>query len=313
MRAVVALILAIAMVASPAFADQASLESGSVLEAAERLRPGEFLWAPAVAPEGPVMLVVSLATQRAVLYRNGVPIAISTVSTGRRGHVTPTGVFTVLQRNVQHFSSIYNNAPMPYMQRLTWGGVALHGGHLPGYPASHGCIRLPQEFARLLYGETRLGMTVIVTNEVAVPRIAPADRLIESSATPGGMSWRPERARSGPVSIVISQRDEQLVVLRNGIRIGTAPARIDGQITQTSVYMLQSSSTGQRSWLRVALPGQALGPGADLTGRIHVGDDFRRLVTPILEPGTSVVITQDSLRQARAMRPVTVIEDDRAH
>lgn len=312
MRVIVGLILLMAATC-PVFAGQPSLETGSVLEAAQGLRPGEFLWAPAVAPEGPVMLVVSLATQRAVLYRNGVPIAISTVSTGRRGHVTPTGVFTVLQRNVQHFSSIYNNAPMPYMQRLTWGGVALHGGHLPGYPASHGCIRLPQEFARLLYGETRLGMTVIVTNEVAVPRIAPADQLLEGSAAEGSMSWRPERARSGPVSIVISQRDEQLVVLRNGIRIGSAPARIDGQIMQTSVYLLQDNAAGQRSWLRVALPGQAPGAGADLTGRIHVGDDFRRLVTPILEPGTSLVITQDSLRQARAMRPVTVIEDDRAH
>lgn len=306
---------AIAVVALAAILGQAhlsaqpSLQSGSVLQAAERLKAGEFLWAPAVAPQGPVMLVVSLATQRAVLYRNGVPIAISTVSTGRPGHRTPTGVFTVLQRHVEHYSSLYNNAPMPYMQRLTWGGVALHGGHLPGYPASHGCIRLPHEFARLLYGETRLGMTVVVTSDAAVPRIAPADQPISDLAGRDGMSWRPERARTGPVSIVISGRDQRLVVLRNGVQIGAAPARIDGPVSRTSVYMLQAIEGDRRNWLRVSLPGQGQGAGGDeLTGRIHVGDDFRRLVTPILEPGATVVITQDSLRRGSAQRPVTVIE-----
>lgn len=308
MKRSLAILLALAIFSPASAAAQPSLGSGSVLEAAERLRPGEFLWAPAVAPEGPVMLIVSLATQRAILYRNGVPIAISTVSTGRPGHRTPSGVFTVLQRHVEHYSSLYNNAPMPYMQRLTWGGVALHGGHLPGYPASHGCIRLPHEFARLLYGVTRLGMTVVVTSEAGVPRIAPADRPIADEAgVRQGMSWRPERAPSGPVSIVISGRDQRLIVLRNGIQIGTAPVRIDGTIATTSVHMLQSVADNQRRWLRVALPGQGPG-GEDLSGRIHVGDDFRRLVTPVLEPGTTVVVTQDSLRRSGAARPVAVIE-----
>jgi hypothetical protein len=296
----------IALGSAPAAA-QPLLESGSVLEAAARLRPGEFLWAPGVAPQGPVMLIVSLVTQRAVLYRNGIPIAISTVSTGRPGHRTPTGVFTVLQRHVEHYSSLYNNAPMPYMQRLTWGGVALHGGHLPGYPASHGCIRLPHEFARLMYGVTSLGMTVIVTAEAASPGAGrPADR---GHRRRGSMIWRPERSRSVPVSIVISARDQRLVVLRNGIQIGAAPARIVGQIARTSVYILQSVANDQRSWLRVALPGQTSG-GEDLTGRIHVSDEVRRLVTPILEPGTTVVITQDSLQRSSASRPVTLIQGD---
>src|SRR5688500_3360987 len=142
---------------APLPASGPTLESGSVTAAAERLKPGEFLWAPEVAPAGPVLPVVSLATQRAVIYRNGLPIGISTVSTGRPGYRTPTGVFTVLQRRVEHYSSLYDDAPMPYMQRLTWGGVALHGGNLPGYPASHGCIRLPQAFARLLYDVSHMG------------------------------------------------------------------------------------------------------------------------------------------------------------
>lgn len=95
-----------AIAAGQAGLAEPSLQSGGVIEAAERLKPGEFVWAPEVAPRGPVLLVVSLATQRAVIYRNGVPIGISTVSTGRPGYRTPTGVFTVLQRRIEHYSSL---------------------------------------------------------------------------------------------------------------------------------------------------------------------------------------------------------------
>jgi lipoprotein-anchoring transpeptidase ErfK/SrfK len=133
------LLWAALLVAIPVLAAaEPTLESGTVMEVAARLKAGEYMWAPDVAPEGAVLLVVSLARQRAVLYRNGLPIAISTVSSGRPGHATPTGIFTVLQRRVEHYSNLYNNAPMPYMQRLTWDGIAMHAGKLPGYPASHG-------------------------------------------------------------------------------------------------------------------------------------------------------------------------------
>jgi hypothetical protein len=291
---------------------QPSLDAGAVAEAAGRLKAGEFLWAPEVAPEGPVLLVVSLATQRAVIYRNGIPIGISTVSTGRPGHRTPAGVFTVLQRRVEHYSSLYNNAPMPYMQRLTWGGVALHGGHLPGYPASHGCIRLPHEFARLLYGVTRLGMTVIVTESAAVPHIAPEASLLgaPSAASPmdAGVSWHPELSRSGPVSIVISAADRRLVVLRNGVVIGSAPVIIDGSITRMSAFVMREAQGAEQGWLRIDLPGQNAEAQPDLRGRIHVAETFRRSVQTILQPGTTVVVTGDSLRSGRGQRPVTVVE-----
>ena len=292
---------------------QPSLESGSVMAAAERLKPGEFLWAPEVAPQGPVLLVVSLATQRAVIYRNGVPIGITTVSTGRPGYRTPTGVFTVLQRHVEHYSSLYDNAPMPYMQRLTWGGVALHGGNLPGYPASHGCIRLPHEFARLLYGVTRLGMTVVVTHEAAVPRVAPAQALLHGRPLRGAeearSTWRPEAAPSGPVSIVISAADRRVIVLRNGAVIGTAPVTIDGEIDRTSAFVLQDDSTRGRTWLRVPLPGQtAASAGPQLRGRIQVEDRFREAVEAVLKPGTTVLVTPDSLQAGGTGRSVTVVE-----
>ena len=308
------LVLLAAALTQASLSAQPSLESGSVMAAAERLKAGEFLWAPDVAPEGPALLVVSLATQRAVIYRNGVPIGISTVSTGRPGYRTPTGVFTVLQRHVEHYSNLYNNAPMPYMQRLTWGGVALHGGNLPGYPASHGCIRLPHEFARLLYGVTRLGMTVVITDQAVVPRVAPVEALLRGSSVPAtsepAVSWHPELSRSGPVSIVISATDRRLVVLRNGIVIGRAAVTIDGTITRTSAYVLRSASGSAQSWLLIGLPGQEVDSRSELRGRIHVPEGFRLSVESILQPGSTVVVTEDSLGSNGAGRQMTVVEGE---
>jgi hypothetical protein len=90
----------------------------------EQLAPGDYLWFPEAAPAGPLLLVVSLPQQRAYLYRNGLRIAVSTVSTGRPGYETPPGVFTILQKHREHFSNLYDDAPMPFMQRLTWSGGA---------------------------------------------------------------------------------------------------------------------------------------------------------------------------------------------
>jgi len=294
---------------------QPSLRSGGVADVAQRLRPGEFLWAPQVAPQGPLLLVVSLATQRAVLYRNGIPIGISTVSSGRPGYSTPTGVFTILERHADHRSNLYNNAPMPYMQRLTWGGVALHGGDLPGYPASHGCVRLPIEFARLLFGITHTGMTVVVTGQVVVPRIAPAEVLLGPKKSTSGSqqrsSWTPQASPSGPVSIVVSTADRRAVVLRNGRVIGTSPVEIDGRLERTSAFMLQAVGTEPR-WLRITLPGQKSSdpqPAGELRGRVHVPEEFRRSVESVLQPGTTVVVTPDPLG-TRERPEVTILEDD---
>lgn len=115
---------------------------------ANTLRPGEFFWEPELAPRGPVVVVVNLSDQTLSAYRNGLRIGYSSISSGTKGRSTPPDVFTILEKQVTHFSNKYNNAPMSHMQRLTWHGIALHGGDLPGYPGSHGCIRLPHEFVR---------------------------------------------------------------------------------------------------------------------------------------------------------------------
>src|SRR5438046_10001658 len=125
-----------------------------------QLRPNEYTWHSQTSPQGPVLVVISLPEQQAYVYRNGVLIGRTTISSGRVGHRTPTGVFTVLEKQRKHYSNIYKGAAMPYMERLTWSGIALHGGQLPGYPDSHGCVRLPKEFSELLFVVTRDGTTV---------------------------------------------------------------------------------------------------------------------------------------------------------
>lgn len=137
----------------------------SVLERAAALDTGQYVWEPEAAPDGPLSLVINLTQQRMLVYRGGVPIAASTISSGSEGRETPTGVFGILQKEVTHRSGTYDNAPMPFMQRITEKGVAMHGGNLPGYSASHGCIRLPLAFARLLYGVTDVGTPVTIIDE----------------------------------------------------------------------------------------------------------------------------------------------------
>ena len=132
------------------------------------LGPGQYVWDTESAPSGPLFLTIDLTAQRVMVYRDGVLIGASTISTGSEGRETPTGVFTILEKQVMHRSITYDNAPMPYMQRLTSKGVAMHAGDLPGFAASHGCIRLPKEFAKLLYGATEIGTPVMITDQAQI-------------------------------------------------------------------------------------------------------------------------------------------------
>ncbi len=109
-----------------------------------------------------VLIVISIPSQKLFVFKDGTEWGSTTVSTGRPGHGTPAGTFSILQKKVRHRSTIYSGAPMPYMQRLTWGGIALHAGRVTGRPASHGCIRLPWDFARKLYGLTNPAATSVL-------------------------------------------------------------------------------------------------------------------------------------------------------
>ncbi len=133
-----------------------------------------------------LQVVVSKNEQTLSLYQDGNVIATSRVSTGKSGHETPSGIFSILDKRKYHESNIYSAAPMPFMQRLTWSGIALHEGHVPNYPASHGCIRLPAKFAKSLYGMTGRGVHVIVSSkDVALRRIDHPALLQPKSADEG--------------------------------------------------------------------------------------------------------------------------------
>jgi hypothetical protein len=260
------------------------------------------------------MLLVNLATQRAVLFRNGVPIAASTVSTGRPGYETPTGVFTILEKKVEHYSRTYDNAPMPYMERLTWKGVALHAGHLPGRPASHGCIRMPAGFAKLLYGVTRLGMTVVITDRAVTPRVAPTPAIVIQSPAvpgpPGEIVWQPEKSSEGPVSVVVSAADGKAVVLRNGVIIGASPIRIAGAVSGTWAYALRGIDAEGQHWIRLDLsPGVADDEAVPVQEwqRFSAPEAFKKAVAGIVRPGMTIIVTADSLQPSTSD---TVLESD---
>ncbi|HEX7872184.1 MAG TPA: L,D-transpeptidase family protein [Sphingobium sp.] len=146
--------------------------AAQALVEARALKVGQFLWdAEAENPVGDLSITISIAQQRIYVYRGGRLIGMSTVSTGTRGHATPLGDFTILQKRQWHRSNLYSNAPMPYMQRLTWTGIAIHAGHLPGYPASHGCIRLPTAFAKQLFAITSMGVPVTIVGAKREPLV----------------------------------------------------------------------------------------------------------------------------------------------
>ena len=300
------------------------------------LKPGEFVWNPGVAPDGPIVVVVSLTEQRSYVYRNGVEIGYTTVSTGKPGHETPTGIFTILQKDKNHHSSKYNNAPMPYQQRLTWDGVALHAGGLPGYPESHGCVHLPSKFAEELFGASHMGMTVVVVDN----RTAPADVVHPAALAPVDAStgaaeiqarlqagekwrWQPERAPEGPVSIMISAADQRAIVLRNGVEIGRSRValRDPGKPLGTHAFIVKAGEgTGEsvvlrgaaaRNWLAVSMPGYDATTDNSLPsvvgGRIHLPQDFAAQVYPLLTPGTTLLLTDAPVLEENSGKQMTVM------
>ncbi|CAN7260280.1 L,D-transpeptidase [Pseudoxanthomonas sp. LjRoot143] len=304
------------------------------------LKPGDYLWYPQIAPEGPVVLVVSLDEQRAYVYRNGIAIGVSTISSGKAGKDTPTGVFTILQKNKDHRSNLYNNAPMPYMQRLTWDGIALHGGHLPGYPASHGCVRLPQAFAEKLFGITRFGDSVVVANAKASPAslVHPA---VLAPVTAGGQAahpdlstyevyWNEAASPEGPVSILVSLYDQRVSVLRNGVLIGAAPLQMvrDFALNGTVLLVMTTEMEDipslldpqqkEHRWVAHRVLGEAGAPMPPLRAlgdSFWIPQDFARRLYGVLTPGTTVLLSDlPGVRATPGDQPsVPVLESDEAN
>jgi hypothetical protein len=318
--------LAIALLAAAPALGQGAKTSAQLQLArqAEKLKPGEWVLRPEIAPNGPVLIYVDLGRQRATVYRNGVRIGVSTISSGKDGYETPTGVFTILEKDKDHRSRTYDNAPMPYQQRLTWKGVAMHAGNLPGFPASHGCVRLPMEFAKKLFTVTPMGGTVVIAGGhedpvkrpaagVLAPTLAGVTAAPSAELTPEGQfTWTPEASPSGPVSIIISTGDQQVVILRNGKEIGRAHAFVQQQNSETQVMTYAGGKAKQ--WIQVGV--------ADLTGQpaeiisterveqMHLPQPFVAAMRSVITPGTTVLVTQASVSSGSTGLQATMLDAD---
>ncbi len=314
-------------------------KSSPVDTAPADLKPGEWFWAGDNQALGPMAVIVSLTEQRAYVYRNGLLNGVSTISSGKPGYETPTGVFTILQKDKDHKSNKYNSAPMPYQQRLTWDGVALHAGGLPGYPESHGCVHLPTKFANLLFEATNMGMTVVVAEEGASPvRVVHPTAIIPIEPMSGAevelrrlqegeqFRWTPDKAPNGPISIVVSRSDESLLVYRNGIEIGHARigVRKDPPVTGTHAYIVAEGFMdsevpgfpGMRmpKWIAIGIPGRGDEANRELdeqmVARFIIPPEFAATLMPLLKPGVVVLATDAHLVPDEAPRNLQIINSD---
>jgi len=278
------------------------------------LKAGDYVWKPEVSPAGPVVVIVSIPDQRLYVFRNGVRIGRSTISSGKPGHRTPTGVFTVLEKNVTHHSSIYHGASMPYMERLTWGGVAMHAGQLPGYPASHGCVRLPLDFAKKLYTVTGMGTTVIVTDGKSVSGLTSKPGLLLSgkgggtgpSVAAGGFVWAPEKAPTGPVSILFSSADRMSYVYRNGVEIGRASAEVTEAYSGSHAYSAldKVNPDGSHDWSALgSFDGSQSPDFKAFAKRLVIAPQFLANARSVVTPGTTLIITDQPVDRTTKSAP----------
>jgi hypothetical protein len=243
---------------------------------------------------GPIQIVISLNRQQLSLYSDGVLVTRSPISSGVRQHPTPTGVFSVIQKQLFHRSNIYSDAPMPYMQRITWSGIAIHEGVVPNHPASHGCIRLPRAFAVRLYSLTRLGARVIVTRDEVAPLeiehphlfvakrsvpetaaaniLAPTLPLTQVATAPettalssgtvsdvDGLAKLGEKSHPGrPISVFVSRREGTVYVRQNFQPLFSAPVVIsDPEVplgTHVFTAMEPKNDSGAMRWTVITLP-----------------------------------------------------------
>ncbi|NEV64626.1 L,D-transpeptidase [Thiorhodococcus minor] len=318
-----ALLRLAALSAAPLYLTSRSL-SCEVIKEVRDLEPGQFTWHPERSPKGAVAVVVSLEQQLAHVYRNGTRIAVSTCSTGKPGHETPTGVFTVLQKDKHHHSSTYNNAPMPNMNRLTWDGIALHAGRLPGYPASHGCVRLPMAFSERLWTVTHVGTPVIIAGShtdpwemthpgmvlgaYAAEELEDAVDGLEGKRHPA--DWTREQDGYPITTVVASTADRTIDLLENSrvVAQGRLSVKGDAASVGSHVFILKGLHAGGRglSWHAISHHERA---DRSLAARSSAEDPlvaslkadaaFQRALKQHMHPGMVMILTDMPLHPDR--------------
>ncbi len=302
-----------------------SLLAKQVVKEIGDLKPGEYTWHPERSPEGPVTVIVSLPQQLVHVYRNGVRVAVSTCSTGKPGHTTPTGVFTVLQKDRNHRSSTYNNAPMPNMNRLTWSGVALHAGNLPGYPASHGCVRLPLEFSAKLFEITHLGTPVIISGshsdpfELTHPGMVLAGYAQEEfegavAALKGKKhpsDW-PQGEAGRVTTLIASSSEKSIVLIENDDEIANGRLTVRGGDLGEHVFVLSGAHGAGKglAWQGISHHSDPTFPGKpeeNIINRINADTAFVNRMRQSMHPGMILIVTDLPLHPDRRTQSDFVI------
>ena len=232
-------------------------------------------------PHGPLIIAVSIEQQKVRVYDSNGLFAESPVSTGMKGHSTPMGVFSVIQKNKMHRSNIYSGAPMPYMQRITWSGIALHAGVLPGYPASHGCIRMPMAFAVKMWNWTRMGARVVITPGAITPatfshpllvaqKVMPQPLIADDPKTDAPAIKSDKGADAGAVAKTMNAQAS--LDLRSTIG-HAAPSRAQAHTADASSAMPAASSPVTLSDARLPAGGQP--SGADVSAQAPTSEPVK--------------------------------------
>jgi hypothetical protein len=178
---------------------------------------------------------------------------------------------------------------------------------------------MPYDFAKLLFGITKLGLTVVITDDPLVPEVVPAPAIFDETGSKDtkrsdAYKWHPEKSLTGPLSIVVSGRDRKIIVLRNGIQIGESDISIDGSISETLAFTLRGQDAAGFHWLRLPLPGQELDAANKMTQeermRSHIPEQFRAALAAILTPGTTLLVTRETLKSKGTGKHLTVMASD---
>lgn len=271
-------------------------------EDGKNLKAGQFVWHPERSPKGPVAIIVSVPKQRVFVYRNGILIGVSTCSTGKKGYETPTGVFTILEKAEEHYSKEFDDAPMPNMERLTWQGVALHAGNLPGYPASHGCVRLPAKFAESLYSVTQVGTPVIIAGDHTDPASVKDPGPVLGSSAKETIDANVGKKKASPpssnavTSILVSRADKHIYVLQNGNIVANGDANIKdpSKPLGSNVFVWQGGDPKGSTWEGMGFHADADGavaPNTAVLERIEGSDEMMEAIRKRMKPGTVLVTT----------------------
>jgi len=279
-------------------------------------------------PEGPLIIAISIDKQNLKIYDANGFFAEAPVSTGMKGHPTPTGVFSVIQKHKLHHSNIYSGAPMPYMQRITWSGVAIHAGVLPGYPASHGCIRMPMAFAIKMWNWTKMGARVVITPGEMKPisfshpllvtqKVAPQPPVAEPQTdTPA--ATKPDKASDANTPIQPAMAQARLELRSTvGHAEGARPAMGAPEQTHTADASSKMSATPSAVTMSDAAPSSSNVPSREqpLTETATKGAENATAGVRPAETGTTgeaenkpdetVVVAQPSAEAVRSERSAT--------